>query len=531
VNYRVGDCEQLAALMARVLEDRFGGEQVFFASRSIPLGDDFAQAIHDALHRCSVLLAVIGPDWLTATDEAGRPLIERDDDWVRREIRIALNSGVRVIPVLIGGQEEMPHLHAMQLPDDIQDITRKQYVRLHYQNTNLDDLFSRLAETNPELFTRESLGNAGLQLGYVREKASGFVGRDSAFAEFTAFLGAHPSGHVIVEGDPGTGKTSLLAEVVLRNNWPAYFNIAAQGISSVLGFMQSMHAQFAERYGVRLAPPGAGDDADGRYLSILLEQTADRLQPGDKLVIVIDALDEADHERPGTNVLFLPTALQAGLYLLVSRRSRTAPLQVDGPWAIIDLMDRPAESRKDAARFIQNSLTRPVLAARLGRGADQEQIVARLLDRSELNFMYLVYVLRDIEDGRMGAEDVNGLPLGLHAYYERHLQRMLSRGGGAALSFQTIYALAAIREPVPASLLAGGLHVTELEVVRLLADWAQFLRIAASGGPSTYSFYHQGFCDFLMQNDTVRAAGVDLAEINSMVGHRLIDRLGLDLDR
>jgi hypothetical protein len=204
---------------------------------------------------------------------------------------------------------------------------------------------------------------------------------------------------------------------------------------------------------------------------------------------------------------------------------------VDGPWAIIDLMNRPAESRKDAARFIQNSLTRPVLAARLGRGADQEQIVARLLDRSELNFMYLVYVLRDIEDGRMGAEDVNGLPLGLHAYYERHLQRMLSRGGGAALSFQTIYALAAIREPVPASLLAGGLHVTELEVVRLLADWAQFLRIAASGGPSTYSFYHQGFCDFLMQNDTVRAAGVDLAEINSMVGHRLIDRLGLDLDR
>ena len=71
--------------------------QVFFASRSIRPGDDFTEAIPAGLDRCSVLLAVIGANWLTVTDGSGRPRIELDDDWVREEIRIALRDGLRVV--------------------------------------------------------------------------------------------------------------------------------------------------------------------------------------------------------------------------------------------------------------------------------------------------------------------------------------------------------------------------------------------------------------------------------------------------
>lgn len=368
------------------------------------------------------------------------------------------------------------------------------------------------------------------QLAYIQQKTSGFVGRDSAFADFAAFLDAHPSGHIVVEGLPGVGKTALLAEEVRRRNWPAHFNIAAGGINSTLTFMHSLHDQLAERYAVRLAPPGAGDDGDGRYLSSLLEETADRLSAGEKLVIVVDALDEVSVAQTGTNTLFLPTVLPAGLYLLVSRRTRTAPLQMDGPSVVIDLMVRKAESRKDVEQFIRNSLARPEIAARLSGVADREPVIASLLDSSEFNFMYLVYVLRDIEQGRMPPDDLHRLPQGLSGYYERHLERMLAKGTGAVLSLQTIYALATIREPVPASLLASVVCVTELEVITLLADWAQFLLIDSGGGRLRYALYHQSFCDFLTKNDTVRAAGVDLGEISSTVGHRLIDRLGLDLD-
>ena len=60
-----------------------------------------------------MLLAVIGPKWLTATDERGRRRLDDPDDFVRLEIEAALARDVRVIPVLaqgaiIPGREDLP---------------------------------------------------------------------------------------------------------------------------------------------------------------------------------------------------------------------------------------------------------------------------------------------------------------------------------------------------------------------------------------------------------------------------------------
>jgi hypothetical protein len=104
---------------------------------------------------------------------------------------------------------------------------------------------------------------------------------------------------------------------------------------------------------------------------------------------------------------------------------------------------------------------------------------------------------------------------------------MQTSGPEARLRFCTVYALAQVRRPVTASLLAGILRVEPLEVLPLLEGWAQFLEISQLAGARVYSLYHQDFCDFLLQQETVRAAGIDLGEINRDVGQGLLD--GLDL--
>ena len=368
------------------------------------------------------------------------------------------------------------------------------------------------------------------QLAYIRQKTAGFVGRDFAFDEFKAFRDTHACGHIIVEGMPGTGKTSLLAEETRRRNWPAHFNIWAQGISGTDSFFRSLYEQLSQRYNVRVDPPGTSDYRAGQYLDHLLQDTAELLRPREQLVIVVDALDEADPQSPGHHPLFLPTALPAGIFLLVSKRSHTAPLKPDGSWTLVDLMAHRADSRRDVAAFIRASLARPEVAVRLNVTADLDSIAADLLEHSQLNFMYLFYVLRDIENGRMHADDLRSLPDGLTEYYKRHLRRMLAKGTEADFSLRAIYTLAGLREPVTASLLAQALEVTELHVVRLLKDWAQFLEIASVHDTLTYCFYHQDFCDFLLQEETVRAAGVNPGEIDSTAGRRLIRGLGLDLE-
>jgi len=70
---------------------------------SIKLGDDSVQVITAAVGSCDVLLALIGQEWLTVTNEHGRRRLDDPDDFVRLEIEAALVRNVRVIPILVEG--------------------------------------------------------------------------------------------------------------------------------------------------------------------------------------------------------------------------------------------------------------------------------------------------------------------------------------------------------------------------------------------------------------------------------------------
>jgi O-acetyl-ADP-ribose deacetylase (regulator of RNase III) len=143
INYRVREQSGYAALLYRELAVRLGADRVFFASRSIRLGDDFVDRIFDTLSRCTVLLAIIGPRWL---DYLGDP----DQDWVRREIRAAFAHGLRVIPILVD-DAQLPD--AALLPEDIAALGRCQSLRLrHYSfERDLAQLVAELRRAAPQL--------------------------------------------------------------------------------------------------------------------------------------------------------------------------------------------------------------------------------------------------------------------------------------------------------------------------------------------------------------------------------------------
>ncbi|NUT52911.1 MAG: toll/interleukin-1 receptor domain-containing protein [Saccharothrix sp.] len=152
VNYRTGDGEWAAALVKRELSARFGADQVFYASQSIRLGEDFSREILSGLRRCEVLLALIGPRWAGAVDREGVRRLDKADDWVRREITEAFQSGLRVIPVLMDGIDPLTEA---ELPDVLQRLARCQYLRIHHRSDDLDlpRLVDELVELVPELVT------------------------------------------------------------------------------------------------------------------------------------------------------------------------------------------------------------------------------------------------------------------------------------------------------------------------------------------------------------------------------------------
>jgi hypothetical protein len=132
VNYRTRDGDWAARLTAQELSAQLGPDQVFFASRSIPPGADFVRSIEQRLAGSGILLAIIGRQWLQVTDRSGkRRRLDDPEDWVRREIRLAIEHNVRIIPVLLDG---IAPLQESDLPDDIAALARRQYLRLNHRD-------------------------------------------------------------------------------------------------------------------------------------------------------------------------------------------------------------------------------------------------------------------------------------------------------------------------------------------------------------------------------------------------------------
>jgi hypothetical protein len=118
------------------LEQSFPAENLFMdVEGGIGAGQDFVRVLREQVSACDVMLALIGPDWLTATDEKGRLRLENPDDFVRIEVESALRLGKRVIPVLVQ-KAEMPRADA--LPESLKELARRNAVGLTQERFKAD---------------------------------------------------------------------------------------------------------------------------------------------------------------------------------------------------------------------------------------------------------------------------------------------------------------------------------------------------------------------------------------------------------
>ena len=150
LNYRREDSAPFAGRLADDLGRHFGPENVFIDINRIDLGDDFVEAINEKIGACDVLVVLIGKEWLTTGDSAGRRL-DNVDDLVRREILAAKERKVRIIPVLVDGAA-MPGED--QLPDALKFLARRNGLELshtgyHFQLNRLIKAMEEIGRRHP----------------------------------------------------------------------------------------------------------------------------------------------------------------------------------------------------------------------------------------------------------------------------------------------------------------------------------------------------------------------------------------------
>jgi hypothetical protein len=128
ISYRRTDSAQDARRLYDRLVRAFGEEQVFIDVHDIPPGRDFRGILMESVTACDVVLAVIGPQWLTIKDDKGNRRLDNHEDFVRIELETALHRDqCLLIPILIN-DASIPS--ADDLPLSLRELAFKNAVKV-----------------------------------------------------------------------------------------------------------------------------------------------------------------------------------------------------------------------------------------------------------------------------------------------------------------------------------------------------------------------------------------------------------------
>lgn len=333
---------------------------------------------------------------------------------------------------------------------------------------------------------------------------SDFHGRDFVFERIRAFLrdSRHRSGYFVIHGEPGIGKSALLAKWIHEHDCIHYFNIAEEGINTPREFLRHTCLQLIERF--KLPHDRLPDDyaQSGYFLSTVMQEAAKAQSGRQGLVIVVDALDEVcmPPEHAGANVHFLPHHLPDGVKCIVTTRAyEETPLSVaHHDFLLIEAQSD--ENKQDAAAYIQalsqeEGIRRWIKRRKLSETA----FVSSLLEKSDGNFMYLRLTLAALTKPDSIDMSLDDFPHGLREYYRAHWAKMRRRAGGRFddLSKSVLCLLAAKTEAVRLENLVQWTQRSAVDILEVLEQWMEFLDQPIAKREKRYRLYHSTFREFL----------------------------------
>lgn len=145
ISYRRSDSGAYAdRLVARLSAFQF--QSIFQDREDIDLSDNYADQIRAGLAQCDAVLVLMGPSWTKVQDHAGNKRLDIPNDWVRREVTLALSMGVPIVPVLFDSARTPS---AADIPNDLSPLATAQGYEINgnYFDRDADDLARRLEQS------------------------------------------------------------------------------------------------------------------------------------------------------------------------------------------------------------------------------------------------------------------------------------------------------------------------------------------------------------------------------------------------
>lgn len=348
---------------------------------------------------------------------------------------------------------------------------------------------------------------------YIQEKTHHFIGREWVFDKIYQFINNNSRGYFFVKGDPGIGKTALIADLIKHNDYVHHFNIRAEGINTVGRFLKNVAAQLIEKYRLPYSEFSPQAMNDSNIFSKLLGQISQCLKDSEKNIILIDALDEVIFSEPsiGANPLFLPLTVPEGTYIVITMRRSTEIFRAECEFDELYIDQDSPSNLEDLRLYLQQIVKRKNIQKYITiQKIHAVDFVEQLIEKSQGNFMYLRHVIPEMECGAYQKLELSSIPKGLENYYEDHWSRIqtISKDSWFDYKLPILMALTVIHEPISVDLICEFSGVKQRSIVRtVLKEWTQFLYeeeiLYHQKLQKRYRLYHSSFIDFVAGKEEI----------------------------
>jgi len=369
---------------------------------------------------------------------------------------------------------------------------------------------------------------------WISEKTKDFVGRQDIMDSIDDFIAKNTQGYCMVSAKPGMGKTVLVAHLVREKGHIHHFNIRSEGINQSQHFLKNMCAQLILRYGLDYHELPSEATQNSNFLLQLLSQISENIlsQSHEKLILIVDGLDEVEEiKNTSVNVLNLPTNLPNNVYIVATmRQGASVTLHTTCASKTIEIKPDSEENVQDTTQYIKNQMQKETIQEFISlQKINEDFFASHIYEKSEGNFIYLYYVLSDIEQGIYNDLGFDKIPKGLQQYYEQHWQIIKGRDEDTWFEYKlpVLVALTVTKRSISVDLISKFSKVSQLaRVYDVLEEWKQFLYeesvLTDDIRQKRYRLYHDDFHDFITRKDQVVSEKVDLARAEKQIINSLL---------
>jgi tetratricopeptide (TPR) repeat protein len=341
---------------------------------------------------------------------------------------------------------------------------------------------------------------------------SQITGRKYVFERFEQFFAQADKGVFALLGEPGIGKSAVMANLIdPAKGTPHFFFRASSNITDPDECISSLFHFLLQKYNIENENPPAGAKDTRMQFENLLHTISAMLKPGQKEHIVLDAIDEALPASDGQTITdLLPGFIPSQIYFVISSRPQsaiTAKLSQREDYQSFLLKADTEENKQDAYQFVAEKLGEKVPANR------QKEVA----DLARWNFLFLKQICTSVLEDDLPIDQISNYlreNKSLSQWYNGNWERLKEKFADNPEKLQDIQdvlgAILTACEPVTRSQICECLGLSPLRFdwcIRYIGQYLDTIPVNEKGidfhdheSVVFYRLFHYSFAEYLQKS-------------------------------